>query len=87
MKDSFVWFIDMGEVLFDFIFIDVDKDNNVVYFDVVLKLLWFGMVIVVDNVVCNGCVVDLDNCELDVVGVCVGFVWFVVELVFMMIVV
>ncbi|NDV72271.1 O-methyltransferase [Burkholderia cenocepacia] len=72
-KDSLARLIDTGEAPFDFIFIDADKDNNAVYLDAALKLSRPGTVIVVDNVVRNGRVVDPDNCEPDVAGVRAGF--------------
>jgi predicted O-methyltransferase YrrM len=43
---------------FDFVFIDADKDNNPGYFQWALKLARPGTVIVVDNVVRAGAVVD-----------------------------
>lgn len=72
-KDSLARLIDTGEAPFDFIFIDADKDNNPVYLDAALKLSRPGTVIVVDNVVRNGRVVDPDNREPDVAGVRAGF--------------
>ncbi|AMU11795.1 MULTISPECIES: O-methyltransferase [Burkholderia] len=72
-KDSLARLIDTGEAPFDFIFIDADKDNNAVYLDAALKLSRPGTVIVVDNVVRNGRVVDPDNREPDVAGVRAGF--------------
>lgn len=72
-KDCLARLIDTGEAPFDFIFIDADKDNNAVYLDAALKLSRPGTVIVVDNVVRNGRVVDPDNREPDVAGVRAGF--------------
>ncbi|MCW5135394.1 O-methyltransferase [Burkholderia cenocepacia] len=72
-KDSLARLIDTGEAPFDFIFIDADKDNNAVYLDAALKLSRPGTVIVVDNVVRNGRVVDPDNREPNVAGVRAGF--------------
>lgn len=43
---------------FDLVFIDADKRNNPVYFDHALRLSTVGTVIVVDNVVRGGTVVD-----------------------------
>lgn len=51
------------------IFIDADKDNNLEYFKYALKLGRVGTVIVVDNVVRGGKVVDWENEEGSVVGV------------------
>ncbi|UVE67532.1 O-methyltransferase [Burkholderia pyrrocinia] len=72
-KDSLARLVDAGDAPFDFIFIDADKDNNPVYLDAALKLSRPGTVIVVDNVVRGGRVVDADNREPDVVGVREGF--------------
>ncbi|KVE89997.1 methyltransferase [Burkholderia cepacia] len=72
-KDSLARLVDAGEVPFDFIFIDADKDNNPVYLDAALKLSRPGTVIVVDNVVRGGRVADPGNREPDVAGVRDGF--------------
>lgn len=53
---------------FDFIFIDADKPNNPHYFDWALKLSRPGSVIIVDNVVRQGKVLD-PNAEDKVQGV------------------
>ena len=54
---------------FDFIFIDADKPNNSNYFEWALRLSRPGSVIVVDNVVRSGKVVDRQNHEPNVEGV------------------
>ncbi|KAF4637653.1 hypothetical protein G7Y89_g414 [Cudoniella acicularis] len=54
---------------FDMIFIDADKDNNPGYFKWALKLSRKGTVIVVDNVVRYGKVIDKNNVESPVMGV------------------
>jgi predicted O-methyltransferase YrrM len=54
---------------FDFIFIDADKPNNPDYFHWCLKLTRRGSVIVADNVVRNGQVVDAASKEANVVGI------------------
>ncbi|MCL4247476.1 MAG: O-methyltransferase [Anaerolineae bacterium] len=54
---------------FDFIFIDADKVNNPEYFDWSLKLSHRGTVIIIDNVVRNGKVVDEHNPDMSVQGV------------------
>lgn len=51
------------------IFIDADKDNNLEYFKYALGMSRVGSVIVVDNVVRGGKVVDWENQEGSVVGV------------------
>lgn len=54
---------------FDFIFIDADRPNVVSYFDWAVKLARPGSVIVVDNVVRKGRVLDASNSDPDIVGV------------------
>ena len=54
---------------FDFIFIDADKPSNADYFQWALKLSRPGTVIVVDNVVRNGDVVDASSANESVQGV------------------
>ena len=54
---------------FDFVFIDADKQNNPHYLEWSLKLSRPGTVIVTDNVVRKGGVVDPDNHDPDVEGV------------------
>lgn len=53
---------------FDFVFIDADKVNNPVYFDWALRLTRSGAVIVVDNVVREGAVIDAGSTDPSVVG-------------------
>jgi predicted O-methyltransferase YrrM len=53
---------------FDFIFIDADKPNNAGYFAHALRLSRSGTMIVVDNVVRNGAVVDATNGDAAVQG-------------------
>lgn len=54
---------------FDFVFIDANKDSIPEYFAWALKLTRPGSVIVVDNVVRNGAVVDANSSDPDVRGV------------------
>jgi predicted O-methyltransferase YrrM len=54
---------------FDFIFIDADKPNTPDYFSWALKLARRGAVIVADNVVRDGAVVDADSRSADVKGI------------------
>jgi len=54
---------------FDFVFIDADKPNNAAYFDWALKLSRPGSIIVVDNVVRDGEVIDADSDSPTVQGV------------------
>jgi predicted O-methyltransferase YrrM len=53
---------------FDLIFIDADKENNPRYLDWALKLSRQGTVIVVDNVVRNGAVIDAKSKAGDIRG-------------------
>ena len=54
---------------FDLIFIDADKANMREYFDWALKLSRAGSVIIADNVIRNGAVLDASSSDVDVQGV------------------
>ena len=54
---------------FDFIFIDADKANTADYFTWALKLTRRGAVIVADNVVRDGAVIEADSRSADVKGI------------------
>ncbi|MCU0463604.1 MAG: O-methyltransferase [Anaerolineae bacterium] len=54
---------------FDFVFIDADKPNNTPYFEWALRLTRPGSVIVMDNVVRDGAVIDADSTDPNVKGV------------------
>jgi predicted O-methyltransferase YrrM len=54
---------------FDLIFIDADKENNVPYFQWALKLSRRGTVIIVDNVIRDGAIVDAANTDPSILGV------------------
>jgi predicted O-methyltransferase YrrM len=54
---------------FDFIFIDADKPSNADYFTWALKLSRRGSMIVIDNVIRDGAVIDADSTDPDVQGV------------------
>lgn len=54
---------------FDLVFIDADKDNNVGYLKWALEFSHVGTLIVIDNVVRSGRVVELENLDPRVVGV------------------
>jgi len=58
-----------GHAPFDFVFIDADKANNTNYFNWALKLTHPGSVIIVDNVIRNGEVVDANSTDPSVQGV------------------
>jgi predicted O-methyltransferase YrrM len=54
---------------FDMVLIDADKASNAAYFDWALKLTRRGSLIVVDNVVRGGAVIDADSSDASVQGV------------------
>lgn len=54
---------------FDLIFIDADKENNANYFDRALELSRSGSMIIVDNVVRDGAVIEADSDDSRVQGV------------------
>jgi predicted O-methyltransferase YrrM len=54
---------------FDLIFIDADKQNIPMYFEWALKLSRPGTLIIVDNVVRDGAVIDADSSDPSVQGV------------------
>ena len=67
--ESLAAMIAAGEAAFDLIFIDADKDNYAVYLEGALKLSRLGTVIVADNVVRDGAVIDPEDEDPRVVGV------------------
>jgi predicted O-methyltransferase YrrM len=58
-----------GKGPFDFIFIDADKENNADYFSWAMQLSRPGSLIIVDNVIRKGAVVDAASTDPDVQGV------------------
>jgi predicted O-methyltransferase YrrM len=58
-----------GRGPFDLVFIDADKRNNWEYFEWALKLSRRGSLIIVDNVVRDGAVVDASSADPDIRGV------------------
>jgi predicted O-methyltransferase YrrM len=58
-----------GIAPFDFVFIDADKQNIPSYFDWALRMSRPGSLIVVDNVVRNGDVIDAASDDASVIGV------------------
>ncbi|MDZ8106443.1 MAG: O-methyltransferase [Nostoc sp. DedQUE12a] len=58
-----------GHDPFDLIFIDADKPSNPDYLAWVLKLSRRGSLIIADNVVCNGAVVDAASSDSSVQGI------------------
>jgi predicted O-methyltransferase YrrM len=67
--DSLQAMVDRGESPFDLIFIDADKPNNPTYLRLALALSRPGTVIVGDNVVREGAVIDPDSDDPLVQGV------------------
>jgi predicted O-methyltransferase YrrM len=57
-----------GVAPFDLIFIDADKKNNPVYVQWAMKLARRGTVIIVDNVIRDGKVVDAKSADADIQG-------------------
>ncbi|OKH33259.1 methyltransferase [[Phormidium ambiguum] IAM M-71] len=58
-----------GQAPFDFVFIDADKVNIPDYFKWALKLTRRGSVIIVDNVIRKGAVIDADSTDENIHGV------------------
>jgi predicted O-methyltransferase YrrM len=58
-----------GLEAFDLIFIDADKSNNPHYFDWALRLSHKGTLIIVDNVVRDGAVIEADSTDPNIQGV------------------
>jgi predicted O-methyltransferase YrrM len=58
-----------GRGPFDLVFIDADKSNTAAYFDWALRLSRRGSLIIVDNVVRNGAVIDAASNDASVQGV------------------
>ncbi|GAA4732198.1 O-methyltransferase [Isoptericola chiayiensis] len=61
--------VDDGAAPYDLVFIDADKANMPAYLDLAMRLVRSGSVIVGDNVVRRGAVVDPDSPDADVQGV------------------
>jgi predicted O-methyltransferase YrrM len=58
-----------GLEAFDLIFIDADKCNNLQYFEWALRLSRKGSLIIVDNVVRDGRVIEADSTDADIQGI------------------
>ena len=65
-----------GGAPFDFIFIDADKPSNPIYLDWALRLSRPGTVIVLDNVVRNGGVIEVSSQDPSIIGTRAGFDFF-----------
>lgn len=66
--DSLSMMQERGEPAFDFIFIDADKQNNAAYVRAALSLSHPGTMIVVDNVIREGRVLDAGSADANVAG-------------------
>ncbi len=66
--DSLAQLHQEGAAPFDFIFIDADKPNNAAYLDWSVQLSRPGTVIVVDNVIREGAVIQADDSDSRVQG-------------------
>ncbi|RUT01859.1 O-methyltransferase [Dulcicalothrix desertica PCC 7102] len=58
-----------GQALFDLVFIDADKVNTTEYFEWALKFTRRGSLIITDNVVRKGAVIDANSTDVNVQGV------------------
>ena len=60
--------VNEGSEPFDLIFIDADKPNNPVYLEWAMKLARPGTIVVVDNVIREGAIVDAESKDASVQG-------------------
>ncbi|MCU1494701.1 MAG: O-methyltransferase [Acidimicrobiaceae bacterium] len=60
--------LEEGAGPFDFVFIDADKMNNPEYWSWAMRLVHRGSVVVVDNVVRQGRILDASSADQDVLG-------------------
>ena len=67
--DTLAALVAEGSDPFDFVFIDADKDNSAPYFDAALQLTRPGALIVVDNVVRDGEVVEAESPSSSIQGI------------------
>ena len=67
--DTLAALVAQGSEPFDLVFIDADKENSAPYFDAALQLTRPGALIVVDNVVREGEVVDADSASTSIQGI------------------
>ena len=68
-KKTLLEMAERGTSIFDMIFIDADKENNPEYFDLALRLSGPGTVIVIDNVVRNGRIIEDGDEDPSVIGI------------------
>ena len=66
--DTLAAMIAAGERKFDMVFIDADKPNNVAYLYAAMALERPGALIIVDNVVREGAIIDADDPDPRVIG-------------------
>jgi predicted O-methyltransferase YrrM len=62
-----------GQPPFDFVFIDADKPNNPAYLDWAVKLSRPGAIVILDNVVRDGRVVDAASTDPSIIGTRAAF--------------
>lgn len=67
--DTLPQLVSEGRGPFDLVFIDADKPNNAAYFDWALKLTQPGSLIIADNVVRNGAVIETASEDPSVQGI------------------
>jgi predicted O-methyltransferase YrrM len=67
--DSLQNLVAQAHAPFDMVFIDADKTNNLTYFQYALQLSHVGSLIVVDNVVRGGAVIEANSSDKNVQGV------------------
>jgi caffeoyl-CoA O-methyltransferase len=67
--DTLPQLVTEGQTPFDFVFIDADKANLPDYFTWALKLTRSGSVIIIDNVIRKGAVIDADSTDENIQGV------------------
>ena len=66
--ESLAALVKEGAEPFDFIFIDADKPNNPVYLEWALRMSRPGTIVVVDNVIREGAIVDAESKDASVLG-------------------
>jgi predicted O-methyltransferase YrrM len=66
--ESLAALVKEGAEPFDLIFIDADKPNNPVYLEWALRLSRPGTLVVVDNVIREGAIVDAESKDASVLG-------------------
>ncbi|WHU03777.1 O-methyltransferase [Sphingomonas sp. NIBR02145] len=66
--DTLATMVAAGEGPFDLVFIDADKPSNVAYLEAALALTRPGSMILVDNVIREGNILDPDNADPRVIG-------------------